>query len=118
MGNNMKNDIRLRNSVHKQMLINRLQTFIPADTLDIIKGFLFYDAVISTQRNYHSTITKQIGQTPWSTRDIDLWPFSSYTFFFWVHDENHNTCNQFQCEFCLTCGEYVYTDFLRIKCLC
>ncbi len=126
--------MEMNKPVTKQLIINKIA--LPYDMLYVIKEYAFED-VVSARSKYLKRIVDDVIENaicsqiipynaniwndeplydPWNDDDEDD-EISPTLFVFWGEDDDE----QFQCHYCLDCGNYLYDHLLlidKIKCKC
>ena len=100
--------------VIRQLCVNHL--LLPAEILDLIKSYIFNDIVSHTAKIRKKTIHTLIQCSLWTGQYRKS---REKNFLFWIEEDR--TCPQYQCQFCLICGNYkIYESqsYNKVNCIC
>lgn len=102
-------------TISKQLIINEF--LLPKEIIDIIKEYAFYNIIVKTKKNKNKIISL-INTTSWSPISQFNIPLSNKDWFFWL--DKDNSTYQFQCHFCIKCGDYEtsQTNGMNLICKC
>jgi hypothetical protein len=89
--------------IRKQLIINKLH--LPSEMIDIIKEYTFYN-IRDKAKKRKDKLLSLINDTLYSPIKMRL---SLSEWVFWIEEEN-NKGVQFQNNFCVKCGNYIYLD--------